>query len=344
MNTRNGMPGNPEVTVVCPFFNESSIIEQSIRNLVKNLSDLGCEWELLVVNDGSTDGSDDIARLTAAEYSRVRVLGYPNNKGRGAALLAGIREARGSIIVTTEIDLSWGEHIVHNLLAAMRATPEAEIIVASPHLQGGGYKNVPAKRVWLSRLGNKIIRACMSDAATMNTGMTRAYRRDAILSLPLYENGKEFHLEVILKATAFGYRIHEIPALLEWKDYKHQGKRMKRKSSTRVNRLIVSHSLFSLVANPVRYIWGLSFLTLAVGLAFFVLAVISYVTHQVAAYAAIVSLLFVIFSFVLFVAGVMLKQGHMIQRELWILQSGLLVKPGEAQRAAEAEKEWKTRV
>ena len=147
-----------------------------------------------------------------------------------------------------------------------------------------------------------------------------------------------------MKATAFGYRIHEIPALLEWKDYKHQGKRMKRKSSTRVNRLIVSHSLFSLVANPVRYIWGLSFLTLAVGLAFFVLAVISYVTHQVAAYAAIVSLLFVIFSFVLFVAGVMLKQGHMIQRELWILQSGLLVKPGEAQRAAEAEKEWKTRV
>ena len=119
---------------------------------------------------------------------------------------------------------------------------------------------------------------------------------------------------------------------------------MKRKSSTRVNRLIVSHSLFSLVANPVRYIWGLSFLTLAVGLVFFVLAVVSYVTHQVAAYAAIVSLLFVIFSFVLFVAGVMLKQGHMIQRELWILQSGLLVKPNEARRAAELEKEWKTRV
>ena len=344
MNTGNRMSGNPEVTVVCPFFNESSIIEQSIRNLVGNLSDLGCEWELLVVNDGSTDGSDHIARLTAAEFSRVCVLGYPINKGRGAALLTGIREARGTIIVTTEIDLSWGEHIVHNLLAAMRAAPEADIIVASPHLQGGGYKNVPPKRVWLSRLGNKIIRACMSDAATMNTGMTRAYRRDAIMSLPLYEAGKEFHLEVILKATAFGYRIHEIPATLEWKDYKHQGKRMKRKSSTRVNRLIVSHSLFSLVANPVRYIWGLSFLTLAVGIAFFVLSVLSYLTHRVAAYSAIISLLFVIFSFVLFVAGVMLKQGHMIQRELWILQSGLLVKPTEAQRSAETQKEWRTHV
>lgn len=86
----------------------------------------------------------------------------------------------------------------------MSSDPGADIVVASPHLPGGGYKNVPAKRVWLSRLGNKVIRACMSDAATMNTGMTRAYRRRAILSLPLYEPGKEFHLEVILKATALG--------------------------------------------------------------------------------------------------------------------------------------------
>jgi len=231
MDATDGMTRGPNVSVVCPFYNESAIIEHSIRNLAANLERLDCDWELLVVNDGSTDDSDDIARRVAAEYPRVRVLGYSRNKGRGAALLTGINEARGAIIVTTEIDLSWGESIVHDLLAAMHACPEADIVVASPHLPGGGYRNVPVKRVLLSRFGNRVIRACMSNVATMNTGMTRAYRRDAIMSLPLHEPGKEFHLEVILKATALGYRIHEIPAVLEWKDYKQAGERRKRKSS-----------------------------------------------------------------------------------------------------------------
>ena len=72
-------------------------------------------------------------------------------------------------------------------------------------------------------MGNLVIRACMSNAVTMNTGMTRAYRRPLIQSLPLSEDGKEFHLEVILKATAFGARVREIPAILSWKDYKHEG-------------------------------------------------------------------------------------------------------------------------
>lgn len=330
MNAGLSAGGIPEVSVVCPFYNEAAIIEDSIRSLAQNLEGLDREWELLVVNDGSTDDSGAIARRIASDYPGVRVLGYGINKGRGAALLKGIREARGAIVVTTEIDLSWGENIVHDLVAAMDEHAEADIIVASPHLPGGGYRNVPAKRVWLSRLGNKVIRACISHAATMNTGMSRAYRHDAIMALPLYEPGKEFHLEVILKATALGYRILEIPAILAWKDYKHAGRRTRRKSSTRVNRLIVSHSLFSLLANPVRYIWGLSVVALMAAVLFFVLAVVYYFTEQVAAYSAIVSLLLFIVAFGLFVAGIIFKQGNMVQRELWILQSGLLANPPAA--------------
>lgn len=317
----------PAVTVVCPFFNEAPIIEHSIRTMAQNLARLDCEWELLVVNDGSTDQSGEIAHRVALEYPQVRVLGYPYNKGRGAALLTGIRLARGAIVVTTEIDLSWGENIVHDLVAAMRAHPDADIVVASPNLPGGGYRNVPLRRVLLSRLGNRVIRACMSRAATMNTGMTRAYRRDAVMALPLHEPGKEFHLEVILKATAFDYRIHEIPAILEWKEYKHGDRRIQRKSSSRVNRLIVSHSLFSLLANPVRYIWALSAIVFLGSLAFLVLATVFYLTGKVAAFAAIVALLLFIVAFGLFLAGIILKQGNMVQRELWMLQSGLLAKP-----------------
>ncbi len=309
------------ISVVCPYYNEAEIIESAIEQLLAQLSPLDVEWELIVVNDGSTDGSEEIARRITGRDPRLRAIGYRFNRGRGYALRAGIAAARGEIIVTTEIDLSWGERIVSDLVEAMRSWPDVDMVVASPHLDGGGYRNVPFKRVWLSRLGNRVIRACMFNGVTMNTGMTRAYRRRAIQSLPLFEDGKEFHLEVILKANAFGFRIREIPALLEWKDYKHHGKRVKRKSSSRVNRLIVSHSLFSVFANPVRYVWAMSFASLGLGVIFLVYAALLYYWRMVSAYTALLSFSLLILGIVLFVLGVAVKQGNMIQRELWMLQS-----------------------
>lgn len=307
-----------DVTVVCPFYNEAKILEWAIRQLLARLETLDAEWELIVVNDGSVDGSWDVAR--SIQHPRLRVLGYERNRGRGHALRTGIAAARGDIIVTTEIDLSWGEDIVHELLAAMRRWPDADIVVASPHLPGGGYRNVPFKRVMFSRLGNRVIRACVGDSATMNTGMTRAYRREAIRALPLHEDRKEFHLEVILKATAFGLRIREIPAILEWHEYKHQGQRVKRKSSSKVGALVVSHSLFSLSANPVRYIWAMSFASAALAMLFLVGAAVLLVLHETSVYMALMSVSLLVLALVLFIFGVVVKQGYMVQRELWLLQ------------------------
>lgn len=309
-----------DISVVCPFYNEAEIIEQAVQKMLGQLSKLEGQWEFIVVNDGSTDGSTEIVQRIAEQYPNLRLLGYPFNRGRGYALRTGITAARGDIIVTTEIDLSWGDNIVHELVAAMHSWPEADIVVASPHLPGGDYKNVPFKRVWYSRLGNRIIRACMSNAATMNTGMTRAYRREVIQSLPLFEDRKEFHLEVILKATTLGYRVQEIPAVLEWKEYKYRGRRVKRQSSSSVNRLIISHSLFSIFANPVRYVWALSLIFFFLGVTWFALAVVLFFLSMVSAFTALMSISLVILSIVLFVMGVVLRQGNMIQRELWLLQ------------------------
>lgn len=314
-------------SIVCPFFNEESILEHAVRELLRQLDSLDGEWELIIVNDGSTDGSGRIAAALAGEFPRLRALGYARNRGRGHALRTGIAAARGDVIVTTEIDLSWGDRIVHDLVAAMRAWPDADIVVASPHLPGGRYHNVPLRRVWLSRIGNRIIRASMSHAVTMNTGMTRAYRRDLIQSLPLTEDGKEFHLEVILKASTLGARIREIPATLEWKDYRHQGQRVKRKSSSRIRRLIVSHSLFSLLATPVRYIWAMSLLALLIGLGALVLAIVALYRGTDAVYSALLSVSMVVLGIVLFVLGVVVQQGTTIQRELWTIQRALLGYP-----------------
>jgi glycosyltransferase involved in cell wall biosynthesis len=320
-------PASLDVSVVCPFYNESGIIEHAVGQMIQQLRGLPGSWELIVVDDGSTDGSRALAEQAAREDARVRVVGYERNRGRGHALLTGCLAARGDVVVTTEIDLSWGDRIVHDLVAAMAEWPDADIVVASPHLTGGGYRNVPAKRVWLSRIGNRVIRLCMANATTMNTGMTRAYRREVIQGLPLHEEGKEFHLEVILKALAFGYRIREIPAWLEWKPHRQQGQLVQRKSSSKVNRLIVSHSLFSIFANPVRYVWMMSFVFVLVGLFYMGTAFVLFYLRMVSAYTMLFGLSLLIVGMVLFVLGVVLKQGNIIQRELWMMQRRISGRP-----------------
>ena len=313
-----------EISVICPFYNEEQIIGQAIRSLLSRLKDrLHVSWELIVVNDGSADGSLEVAREVAESEDRLRVLTYEHNRGRGHALRTGIAQARGRILVTTEIDLSWGEDIVERLYQAMLENPDADLCIASPHMPGGTYKNVPAKRVFLSKFGNHVIRTCMSGAATMNTGMTRAYKRASILALPLEEDKKEFHLEVILKAEAFGYRFCEIPATLEWKDYKHQGQRVARKSSSKIKRLVVTHSLFSLLAKPTRWMWLLSFLCLLGSGGFLVAGVVRFFMDLVSVYMLIVSLALAIIAILLFAYGVITQQGNTIQKELWTLRSEL---------------------
>jgi hypothetical protein len=228
------------------------------------------------------------------------------------------------VIVTTEIDLSWGEDIVPRLYAAMRERPELDVIVASPNLPGGGYRKVPTKRVWISRFGNRVIRACMSNAMTMNTGMTRAYRREAIQALPLEEDGKEFHLEVILKARALGYRMDEIPCYLAWKEHRQEGKKVQRKSSSKVNKLIVSHTLFSIFANPIRYVWGMALVAFLGSLVCLVVGVVRFLLDLVSVYMLIISLSLALFALIFFSFGVIAYQGNAIQKELWSLKRSAL--------------------
>ena len=313
------------ISVVCPFYNEEYIIEASVTNMLDNLQSLPEEWELIIVNDGSIDGSLEIAQNLEQKHPNLRVVTYPHNHGRGYALRTGVAEACGDIVVTTEIDGSWGDDIAHRIYKAFQEHPDADIIVASPHLKGGGYKNVPLKRVLLSSWGNYIIRAGLTYKVTMNTGMTRGYRREKFLNLPLAENDKEMHLEVINKALAFGYNIYEIPAVLEWKTHKlektkKKSRKEKRKSSTKIAKTIRTHLLFSAVVSPFRYIFPISIFIAILGLGFVVLAVYNLFNPEPSAFFLITGLLLFLFSFLIFSMAVLGQQNRHLQREIWELQ------------------------
>ncbi|MCO5142603.1 MAG: glycosyltransferase family 2 protein [Oligoflexia bacterium] len=310
------------ISVVCPFFNEQAILEPSVRLMISNLSTLEDEWELIIVNDGSKDNSLEIAKKLESELKNLRVVSYPSNAGRGHAIRAGVAVAKGDLVVTTEIDSSWGDDIVHRLSSEFKKKPDADIIIASPHLPGGGYENVPFKRVLLSSLGNYVIRTGLTYKITMNTGMTRAYKRERFLQLPLDENEKEMHLEIVNKALAFGYKIYEIPAVLEWREkalIKDQTK--KRKSSSNIKKLIRTHTLFSLLAAPFRYLYVVSFAFVILGLVFLAWAIINLQRQEPSIFLFMSSLLLFLMAFLLGGIGVLAQQARAIQRDIWRARS-----------------------
>ena len=251
------------ISIIVPVFNEEARKNESIPNLLSTLKILDRDWELIAINDGSTDMSLEILHKIAKQNKRLRVISYSINKGRGKALRVGFSHARGDIIITTEADSSWGDGIIFSMIKKLEENNNYDFVIASPHIDGGGYKNVPYYRSFLSKYGNKILRKAFANKITMATGMTRCYRGKIIKSLLLESDGKEVHLEILSKLLILGYQPVEIPAILEWKKDK-KGK--KRRSSFNAKKLILSHLLFSFTELPWLLFGSLGYFFIALGI------------------------------------------------------------------------------
>lgn len=310
-----------KVSVVCPFFNEKLILKRAIAGMLQQLRRSGLNWELVLVNDGSADESLLIAMECLASESNARVISYKKNQGRGYALWRGIQESSGDIVVTTEIDLSWGEDIVETIARKFSEDPLLDAVVASPNISGGGYKNVPARRVLISRLGNRLLRLLFTKQITMYTGMTRGYRREIIKNFSCDERGKEFHLDVVFKLILLQCNIEEVPAILEWKDSKlSDGSGGKRKSSSKILRLISTHLNFAAFANPIRYFWAFSAISGISSLVLIASAILRNRLDQVALFLTIFAILLAISAILLLGFGVISSQNNRILKELWRTQ------------------------
>jgi glycosyltransferase involved in cell wall biosynthesis len=250
-----------EVSVIAPMYNEEAVIQQNIMRIMEAIQRLPEKAEFILVNDGSSDKSLELAKAAAENQSDMTIVSYPQNKGRGFALRQGFAFARGDYIITTESDLSWGEGIIEKLLRKLKEDKKYDMVIASPYLAGGRLENVPAKRSFLSTLGNKILCNAVSGNLSMLSGMTRGYKREVIDSLYLKSNDKEIHLEIVSKVLTLGYNITEIPAILRWE--KATPGKARRKSKFKAKKYVLSHLVFSFNEYPFM-LFGTIGLTLAI--------------------------------------------------------------------------------
>jgi glycosyltransferase involved in cell wall biosynthesis len=314
----------PRVSIICPAFNEEAGIAAAIATLRRCLDGLAMSAEALIINDGSTDRTAAAAAAAIGSDARFRVFSHKVNFGRGRAMRTGFAEARGEIIITTEADLSWGEDVLGRMIDLLDRDPRLDAVFASPHLAGGGYRNVPWHRIMLSRIGNRVLRALYPSPVTMTTGMTRAYRADVIQGQQLSKDGKELHLEIANRLMSLGYEIGEVPAVLSWPSPESGGAdRGKRTDWTKIRRLIASHLAYGFLQGISRIIVPtIAFLTLAIGV-FGVWAVRRVLVHEVSIFLVMLTGVLLILWVNLTVGYFLLNHVFQIQSDVWRLDKSL---------------------
>ena len=246
-----------DLSVVIPMFNEAENARATLNQVAEAMVSFQGTYEIVAVNDGSTDDTLLELKRAAEKNGRVEIVTYSKNFGRGKALREGFKKSKGEIVVSIDADLSYDPHYILDFVKALQAEQDVDLVLASPYMPGGGVVNVPFLRLWISRLGNRVLRLAMPNRIYTSTGIFRAYRKKVLDSLEIESDGKEIHLEILSKALALGYGVKESPAILT--------SRKKGKSKFKFKKTAVSHLVFSVFEKPVIVFGFVGLLTLAIG-------------------------------------------------------------------------------
>lgn len=255
----------PLVSLVVPAFNEAGIVEKNLTLLCGYMQGLESKyrWEIVVINDGSTDTTGDIADEFAKLHPNVRVFHHITNFGLGQAFKFAFNRCRGEYVITLDADLSYSPDHIGRLLQKIQET-RAKIVVASPYMKGGKISDVPwIRRVFSVGANRFLSRAANGELSTL-TSMVRVYDGRFLRSLNLRAQGMEVMPEIIYKAQLLGARIEEIPAHLDWSEL--SARVTSRRSSMRLWRHTISILLSGFLFRPVMFfiLPGLAMLLFAV--------------------------------------------------------------------------------
>jgi glycosyltransferase involved in cell wall biosynthesis len=258
-------PDRPLVSVVVPAYNEEDIITGNLEVLCEYLDALEelYAWELIVVNDGSSDDTGRLADTFASDRDNVTVLHHRTNFRLGQALRYAFNNCTGDYVVTFDCDLSYAPEHIGRLVTELRTT-NARIVIASPYAKGGRTTNVPPVRRLLSRSANRFLATTARGDISTLTGMVRGYDRVFLETLNLRSMGTDINTEILYKAELLGARVAEIPAHLDWTFDTTAGQRRSSPGSlaSSVNAYLFSGFMF----RPVLFFIGPGLLVLAASL------------------------------------------------------------------------------
>jgi len=205
----------PFLSVVVPAYDEEARIAASLERLMKHLSARPRAWELVVVNDGSTDRTAEIVRGFAARDPRVKLVDGPHT-GKGAAVKRGLSEAKGEWRFMCDADLSMPPEHLDRFFAGDGGRPKFDVSIASREASGARRIGEPLKRHVYGRLFNYVVQIVALRGIRDTQCGFKLYSARAVEAVFPHQRlaGFGFDVEALFLARKAGFTIGEIP--IDW--------------------------------------------------------------------------------------------------------------------------------
>ncbi len=195
----------PSISVVLPAFNEEENLRSTVTDAVACLNQLTAIYEVIMVNDGSTDGTDALAQSLGAGNPRVRLISHAVNRGYGAAVRSGFSAARCDLILLTDADGQFSFDDLPNFVSQI----DLFDAVIGYRLRRAD----PWHRLLISGVGNWIARKIFHLQARDINCAFKLIRRDALRGISLSSEGAMISTELLAHASHAGWRIKELPVV-----------------------------------------------------------------------------------------------------------------------------------
>ncbi len=205
-----------DVWVTLPTYNESENITRMLETLMDVFERADIDGHVLVVDDGSPDGTGEIADQMAAANPRIHVLHRTSKDGIGPAYRAGFRyalDAGAQLIVEMDCDFSHDPDALPSLIAAAE---DADLVLGSRYVEGGGTRKWGWTRRMISRGGCLYAKTILNVPVNDLTGGFKCFRRAVLEAIPLdqvHAAGYGFQIEMTYRALLLGFRVTEVPII-----------------------------------------------------------------------------------------------------------------------------------
>lgn len=205
-----------KLSVVIPVYNEARTVAQLLERAAA--VHVGFEKELIVVDDGSRDGTRELLQELGARHPEWRIILHPRNQGKGAALRTGFAAATGDIVLVQDADLEY-DPAEYPLLLKPILDGHADVVYGSRFLGGGPHRVL----FFWHYVGNKVLTTLSNIMTNLNlTDMEvcyKVFRREVLNSLRLRENRFGIEAEITAKVARGRWRIYEVPVSYYGRSY-----------------------------------------------------------------------------------------------------------------------------
>ena len=201
----------PELSLVIPAYNEQELISDSLKTLTQFLQVRFDHFEILVVDDGSTDGTTRVVRGISEAQPNVRLLEQVTNQGKGRAIQRGVMESRGEYILFMDADLPYDLAAVDVFLTALRG--KSDLAIGSRHMEGSRIQGVPPLRYFTGQVFSLLVALLMFPGIRDTQCGLKGFRAEAARQIfkRVSISRFGFDVEALYIARKHKYAIQPVP-------------------------------------------------------------------------------------------------------------------------------------